>query len=123
MELEAVMTVTTHLEVAETSIILMVIKCKLCKRERVFSFFLLLVVILVTSEKCLNLLLDFGSETGNVHHGVPANRRENGARNHWAGSSVSSGVLGRQPPSNRFLTSCGLLVSDFVKNVHYFVLS
>lgn len=74
-------------------------------------------------EKCLNLLLDFGSETGNVHHGVPANRRENGARNHWAGSSVSSGVLGRQPPSNRFLTSCGLLVSDFVKNVHYFVLS
>ncbi|XP_020874233.1 uncharacterized protein LOC9306140 isoform X2 [Arabidopsis lyrata subsp. lyrata] len=40
------------------------------------------------------------NETGNVHHGVPANRRENGARNHWAGSSVSSGVLGRQPPSN-----------------------
>ncbi|XP_010439897.1 PREDICTED: uncharacterized protein LOC104723267 isoform X1 [Camelina sativa] len=41
--------------------------------------------------------------TGNAQ-GVPANRRENGApRNHWAGSSassISSGVLGRQPLSN-----------------------
>ncbi|CAE6189658.1 unnamed protein product [Arabidopsis arenosa] len=39
------------------------------------------------------------NEIGNVQ-GVPANKRKNGGRNHWAGSSVSSGVLGRQPPSN-----------------------
>ncbi|KAL1200684.1 GBF-interacting protein 1 [Cardamine amara subsp. amara] len=39
------------------------------------------------------------NETGNSQ-GIPPNRRENGARNHWTGSSLSSGVLGRQPPSN-----------------------
>ncbi|KFK28492.1 hypothetical protein AALP_AA7G003100 [Arabis alpina] len=39
------------------------------------------------------------NETGSPH-GVVANRRENGSRNHWAGSSTASGVLGRQPPSN-----------------------
>lgn len=31
---------------------------------------------------------------------VPANRRENGTRNQWAGSSSTPGVLGRQPPPN-----------------------
>ncbi|KAF8077109.1 hypothetical protein N665_1061s0011 [Sinapis alba] len=36
------------------------------------------------------------NETGSV----PANRRENGTRNHWAGSSSTPGVLGRQPPPN-----------------------
>lgn len=46
--------------------------------------------------RCLNLLLDFGSETGSV----PVNRRENGTRNQWAGSSSTPGVLGRQPPPN-----------------------
>ncbi|CAH8306398.1 unnamed protein product [Eruca vesicaria subsp. sativa] len=38
------------------------------------------------------------NETGSVQS-VPANRRENGARNNWAGSSTP-GVLGRQPPPN-----------------------
>lgn len=40
------------------------------------------------------------NERGSVQS-VPANRRENGTRNHWAGSSSSTpGVLGRQPPPN-----------------------
>ncbi|XP_024005702.1 protein kinase 4 [Eutrema salsugineum] len=40
------------------------------------------------------------NELGSVQ-GVPANRRENRTRNHWAvSSSSSSGVLGHQPPSN-----------------------
>ncbi|KAL9817951.1 putative GBF-interacting protein [Arabidopsis thaliana] len=51
------------------------------------------------------------NETGEIQ-GVPVNRRENGARNHLAGSSASSGLLGRlpgllrrQPPSNSDLPS------------------
>ncbi|CAN7109108.1 unnamed protein product [Brassica rapa subsp. narinosa] len=39
------------------------------------------------------------NERGSVQS-VPANRRENGTRNHWAGSSSTPGVLGRQPPPN-----------------------
>lgn len=127
VELEAVMTVTIPLEVAETSINLMVVRCKLCKRQ--FSLFSYVRCGFGYLEKCLNLFLDFASETGKIQ-GVPVNRRENGARNHLAGSSASSGLLGRlpgllrrQPPSNRFLPSCGLLVSNFRNNVQYFVLS
>ncbi|CAN8325097.1 unnamed protein product [Cochlearia groenlandica] len=40
------------------------------------------------------------NEAGSVE-GIPANRRDNGSRNQWAGSSSASGVLGRQPSSNR----------------------
>ncbi|XP_048638152.1 GBF-interacting protein 1-like isoform X1 [Brassica napus] len=39
------------------------------------------------------------NERGSVQS-VPVNRRENGTRNHWAGSSSTPGVLGRQPPPN-----------------------
>lgn len=39
------------------------------------------------------------NETGSGQ-GVTPNKRENGARNHWSGSSLSAGVLGRQPSSN-----------------------